>query len=296
MRIRLLLLVLLALCAAPLAPAQESEEEVGPSPDLFDDEDNGDDGGRVFYSLGVRGGPWLGLLDGKVRYPVTFLSTPLGDIGGRVTADIRDEDLVMPFGEVFLTLKYLAVYADVWRGKFEDDTEVEADFEFEGTTFSATAPVRGELEVLSAGGRMQINPIALEFLEIGASFGARYFRADGELSGEAPGGQRVSESRRVEAPIPQVGLSVTIFLGDLLDIYARARGLSVRFQDYDVRTLEGEIGLALNLGDHFSIGAEYRALYLELDDRRDNDVSDELDRANIDLALHGPLFYLRLRF
>jgi hypothetical protein len=285
-RLRTLLaaLIFFILGASHLAAQADSG-----SPDLFDEPPD-ESAGRKYYSLGVRAGPWLATLHGTLRLPVVEIS------GGsaRLNAGFDDFDVV-PYAEAFLTLRWVSIYADAYLAHFEDRIEAHSDFEFQGEEFRSDEPIHAKLDVLSAGGRLQVNPLAFDWIELGVSLGGRYFRLDGEIEQDFEG-TRVREKRRVEFPIPQVGASLTLFLGSWLDIYARARGFEATWREFAVKQLEGELGLAFNLGDHVSAGAEYRLFYAEIDDRRSHGATGGKDRAEFDATLHGPLAYVRVRF
>jgi opacity protein-like surface antigen len=285
----------LAVALAAAASPARAQDRGSSSPDLFEKPDEpGPTAGRKYYSVGVLGGPWYGLLRGTLRYPVTF-DLPGGlALPGKFSADVKDDE-ILPFGDFFATFKYVAIYGDFWYGRFSDETTVDANFTFAGQAFSAAAPVRAALKTITAGGRIQLNPLSIDFVELGVSLGARYVNAEGALSGQDPRtGFRVEETRRVETALPQVGLSLTFFLGRSIDVYARARGFAITYRDFAITHVEGEAGVAFNIGDHVSIGAEYRIFFAEIDDRR-KDVADQ-DRANLDSLLQGPAVYLRLRF
>lgn len=283
----------LELAAAPAVRAQEAQSGAG-GPELFEKPPPPEPTeGRKYYSLGLRGGVWGGFFNGTLRYPVTFSSGPLATTG-KFSGDVRDEE-VLPYAEIFGVAKYVAIYADFWYGRFHDQTNASADFTFKGVTFSGATPVRTTLKTITAGGRLQLNPIAFDFMELGLSVGARYMNAEGTISGEEPVTRtHISETRRIEAPLPQVGASLTFFVGRMLDIYVRGRGIAFTYSDYRVRHVEGEAGLAFNFGDHVALGAEFRLFFLEIDDRRPDPTGR--DRANLDARLMGPLVYLRLRF
>jgi hypothetical protein len=283
----------LALAFVP-RPARAAGDDRGDGGDgdHGDHGDHGDDDGRKYLSLGIRAGQWIGILRGDVRYPVTFSSGSLG-ASGLLDTHVRDAD-VMPYGELFATSRWVSLYADIWYGHWVDHTTAGGSFTFQGVSFSGSEPVRTQLDALSAQGRIQLNIVPTDVVEVGLSLGARYVNATGKIEGTDPTtGVTVRASRGLEAPIPQVGASVTFFAGRHVDIYARARGFVVTYNDWDVTSVEGEAGAALNLGDHLSIGAEYRAFYLQVEDtRRDRDTS----RLDVIARLQGPMVYLRLRF
>jgi hypothetical protein len=271
-------LVVAAALAAALAPGARAYD---------------DDEVRKFWSFGALGGVWGGLLSGSARLPVTFTSGPFGATLGKVAVDVDDLEPV-PFAQIFATSPYVSVYAGAWYGRFQDETKVTANFTFAGVNFSGAVPVRGEMKVLTADARIQVNPLALEFLELGVSAGVRYFDVDATVSGTDPTtGTRVQAGRSIEAPIPQAGLSLTVFIGSWLDIYVRARGIAFTYQDESVRQAEGEAGVAFNIGSHVSIGVEYRAFWVEYDDRK-QDLG--ADRIAVEALLQGPAAYLRVRF
>ena len=282
----LLAAALLAL-AGGAAAARAAEDEIS-SPDVMRNDEPAPTEGRKYYSLGVRAGPWFGYMDAKIKYP-------LDNVNGKFTVDVHDDD-TLPYGEIFLTTKYLSLYVDYWQGNFHEAAPIHGSLSILGLEFSGDVDASLDAKVITAGGRLQVNPIALDWLEVGLSLGGRYLRIDGKVSGEEPiTNQHVSATRRVEAPLPQLGLSLTVFLGDRLDVYARARGMTLTYQDYHYDNVEGELGFAVNFfHGHLSVGAEYRLFYLNLDDRRD--VTDGNPRMEVEATLHGPMVFLQARF
>jgi hypothetical protein len=267
----------LAASLALLAPARAEDEEAAKKGE-----------GRKESSFGFLGGPWIGILRADAHLPVSIANPlGLGSASGVFSSHVHDYD-VMPYAEVFGTFKFVSLYADVWYGDWTDHTTADGAFTLGGETFSASTPIRTNLKVLTFGGRVQVNPIATKVVELGLSVGARYFRIDTTVEDTAPGVQ-AKDIERVEAPLPQVGASLTFFVKRWADIYVRARGFDFSYESYHVTNLEGEAGLAVNLGDNIAFGAEYRLFYASLDGRQDQ-LGDYIAR------LQGPLIYARLRF
>jgi hypothetical protein len=270
----------------PGAPAAGPDE-----PHLFEKpEEPGPTSERKFDSLGLRAGPWFVFFDGTARFPGTLAG------GGAAKVSAGTDDFgVAPYVEAFLALRYLALYGDFWVARFDDESRTGATFTFGRATFSAAAPLRTTMDVVAASGRVQVSPLATGWAELGVSFGVRYVGVETTWSGRDPAsGARVEASRRVEEPIPQVGVSFTLFVGRAAEVYVRARGFAFTWNDQRVEQVEGEVGVAWNLGDHFALGAEWQGFWLSLDDRR-SDVSG-LDRADVSLFAQGPMLYLRARF
>ncbi len=250
-----------------------------------------------FVSFDVRAGAWYGVMGGSVRYPVTF---PTGIPGvpaptGRISTDLED-DYVLPYIDARLKILFVEIEAEGWYGEFEDETKIDTTFTLDGVTFGAATPIRTEADILSIAGRVRfVLPIPL--VEVGIDAGARYMRADGKVEGNDPvTGAPVSEEGRAEFPIPQIGASAKITLFDFVEAYARVRGMAITYENYRLENFEFEIGGAVSIGDHFSVGLEYRLFVLSGDDNNDDNFVPEEDRANVDLRLQGLMLFGRVRF
>lgn len=274
----------------PLIEPAEPEEELGPSPAVAEPVEEEAEG-RKFSSLGIRGGPWYGILRGDFKLPAQFgpITGPIGPFtpNGTLSVSLDDERLI-PWGELFATTRFIGLYADLFYARLREETLLLTDVTVDGVGFRGGLPVIGKARVLTASGRIQLNLLPLEFLELGISVGARYVDALGEVIGTDPlSGALVQESRRIQFPVPLAGASLTVFLGRHVETYGRAQGFFIHAEDWEAEHLEVAAGLAFNVGDHLSIGAEYHGFFLVIRDPDENE---------FDLRLQGPLAYIRLRF
>jgi hypothetical protein len=273
-----------ALAAVALAPAAGA-----------DDQDANIEG-RKYYTFGVLGGAQAGMLQGKGTYPVTFTSGPINGQVGKLTVDTDDFNVV-PFVQVFGKTPYVGLLAGAWYGRFEDQTFVNASFSLAGISFAGGVPVRGELKVLTADVQILVTPLAIDLCEVGFTVGVRYFDVFTDLRGAGFISQHlVHVDRELEAPLPQLGLWFTFFLGRTLDLYGHVRGFTFTYEDENASQVEGEAGFAYNFNDHIALGAEYRFFWITYDDRKNKRRNLGIDRIDLQLLLQGPGAYLRVRF
>ncbi len=249
---------------------------------------------RKFFSIGVRGGLWLAALEGDITFvDGGALEDVLGGSFPGASIDLEDDldlDTVspVPWAEVFITLKYVNIYLSYWQTRFEGEETIERQIAFGSFVFGVNERVETDVDILSVAGKIQVNPIAFEHLEVGIIFGVRYFHFDATLESTLTG----RESETLEAPIPLVGLSASIFVG-LFEVGVKVCGIGFTSQDLDVLYLEGEATVTFTLPlpiDAFDIGVG-GGYFLYLIDIEDEDDGDE-----VDVSFHGPMAFLRVRF
>jgi hypothetical protein len=270
----------LALFAAPVR-AQE------PPP-----AESGDDGARRTLSFGGRAEVMYGYYDATHRVPVTFAS------GAQVqlTKTINDA-ATMPYGEIFFTSRWVSLFGDFWYGHFGSRTTTDADFTLNGQTFSAARPIDTSASVLTAQFRLQVNPVSIDVFELGIFFGARWFEVDHSIRGvDARTGLSARQDVDIQIGAPQVGLSLTFFITPWITLYAKAGGMSFSIYGIGENNLDASVGFAVNFGSHVSLGAEWKALWLDLENNNKLALPVTFNKAAVDFFLQGPGVYVILRF
>lgn len=283
-----------ALAAGGTADASETES---PPEDSSDDGDDGDDD-RKMYSFGVRLGYWLNVLDAKID--ATNLNVAGTNIDFRNDLDF-DEPVSSPQVEVFLTTRFISLYVDYFLVDREEDTTLDVGIAFDGLVFNAGVPIETELTIESIGGRLLIAPLSFENFEFGALIGARYYRISTTIRNRGLAVLGAEASETVEAPLPGVGLSLRVFLG-FLELYGYGLGFAIDYENDDRRIeaeyFEGEVGAAINFGDHFALMIGFRGIYakVEEEEKQDNGIFAINDPNNFEVRQQGPVINLRVRF
>jgi hypothetical protein len=276
----------------------EVEAAAAPVDDEASDED---DEGRKRWSFGARLGGWLAEIGVEVNIPRGAL---LGtDIDLESDLDL-DEPAVIRQGEVFMTSSYVALRFDYFAFEQDSSATLDANLSFAGVAFQAGLPVETELEVESAALRVVVTPFSFEYLELGAVIGARYYRASGRISARnlALNGLFTAPeaSDTVEVPLPLLGLSARVFLG-MFELHGALQGFSLSYDlddsVYDASYFELELGVRVNVGDHFAVGLGYRGLLLSLTEReRDALAVGNERKQEYQVEQSGLTAELRLRF
>jgi hypothetical protein len=283
------LIVLLGLLAGSAVRAQEDgdldldDPGTRPSPryEDRDGDDDDDDGGRPMYTAGVRGGVWLGFIEGDVR----------SDEIGSTRFDLEDDVGVespegIPFVEAFVRLRWVTLSVSGFIAEFEGEEDVSREITFGGVTFEVNERVESKAELRSAAVKLQLNPISFETVEVGVIVGLRYFGVDAELESES---QNVDEEESFDVPLPLVGLGATIFLGPL-EIHASAAGIAGEYDDFEATYFEAEASLTFRIIRQVGVGLGY---FYYQGDFEEEDGEDEV--TEVDVRLHGPMVFLRLQ-
>jgi hypothetical protein len=257
-----------------------------------------DDNDRKTLSFGLRLGVWMVFLDASVRVPRGSLFGTKVDFHDDFDSD---DHLFAPAGEIFLTSEFVQLYVDGFVFGDDDKVTLDSNFTFDGEDFQQNQRVDIETLVTSAGARVHITPIALDVIELGVVLGGRYFRFDTDISARSNDeeGRDIDAGDTLEIAVPFIGLSARFFLGPL-EIYGWAVGLDSDFdfggRDLDIKYVEAEAGLAINLGQHFAIFAGFRVLYLDVVEEKNDREDFDFERTEYDLNMVGPVFGIRVRF
>ncbi len=278
-----------AAAAAPPAFGQDPPVRLGPSEELDlaaeeeerEEEEEDDDDGRKFFSIGVRGGIWVPSIEGEIE------SQEAGEIDLEDDLDLDEMDPV-PFGEAFITLKYVALYVSYFAIELEGTTTLSDEIELGGVVFEVDEKVRSKLDFQTAAALLQVNPLAIDVAELGIVVGARWL--DMELDVES---KTLDEEQDEELQlfVPLVGASLTFFITDYFEVGARAAGIYIDYLDYEGLYFEAEAFVGFNIIDQIGVGVSWMAYYIDLEK---NENGDSLQHQG-DALIMGPMAYIRLR-
>lgn len=154
--------------------------------------------------------------------------------------------------------------------------------------------MEGSLEIITAGGWVELTPLSFDGFQLGLQVGGRYYFLEGRVESRRDAALAAEDT--LEGPVPLVGASVALFPGPL-EIFASARGFYLSYEDDDtdvlVKYLEAEVGVAFNFGDHLAVGGGYKVFYFLIEE--EGELLAEGERT-MEVAHHGPVAWVRLRF
>lgn len=181
---------------------------------------------------------------------------------------------VQPFTWLKIQGEYMSLGIDGSRA-------INESIVFDGTTFSISDNVTGELDVDRFSGWVEINPINGSWGYIGVMVGGEYVHLDGTVSSDLAG----SASGDFDAGTLTLGGQAGFNITENLDIHARIRGMSFDISGVELDVFDIEGGIGYTLADHFELSVDYR--YLTLDVNNDDDSGD--------LTLQGPVVGGRIK-
>jgi hypothetical protein len=264
-------------------PMAVDDSDLGPQPIPTDyREDEGDDS-RAHTWFGGRGGIWfLGIEDTTIRTGADGLAGTKLDL----SADLDiDDGFAVGYAEAHIRTKYVSVFADIFHFDEEASSTLSADVSFGGETFSASTPVRADVEALSVGGRIELKPLVFDSWELALLLGGRYYKLSAELKSAQPG-VAVGTDETVEGGVPFVGAALRLYPTTWAELYAQGQGFFYESGDDEVTYAEVEAGAALRIfGDRVAVVGAYRWFLADID--YDGDLWDA--------SWHGPALFLRLQ-
>lgn len=128
------------------------------------------------------------------------------------------------------------------------------------------------------------NFVADERTSIGASFGLHVMGLDTEL---ATSGGAISESFRVDAPLPNLGLHFAYALSPRWKLYLSSELLQFDIGDYEAFFNDSRLGVEHDLGRHFGWGLGINGQSL------DGSFTDGSLEGDVEYAYQGLILYLR---
>jgi len=220
--------------------------------------------------FGVEADYWMTKLAGTVKSDLTGL---VGDkIDLKEDLGMKDENiaggkLYLQSGKHRLTLRYAPL-------KYEGSTTKTTTVDFHGQTFDANAKIDSDLELTQTD--VQYTYWLLN-MKTGARLGLvgalKNVSAKASLKGEVSG-VSAEESESLSVPIPMVGVSAEVGLGDLVRLTATGVGVA-----YSGNTLfDVTAALEVSPVPLFGIAAGFRGVYLNVDT---NDTEVKVDTTGL---------------
>ena len=179
-------------------------------------------------------------------------------------------------------LSWLKVQGEYMTVGVDGSRVIDESILFDGTTFSISDNVTGELNVDRFSGWVEINPFNGSWGYIGVMVGGEYVHLEGNVSSDLVG----SASGEFDAGTPTLGGQAGFNITENLDIHVRIRGMSFDISGIELDVFDMEGGISYTFADHFELSADYR--YLSLDVNEDDNSGD--------LTLQGPVIGGRIKF
>lgn len=233
------------------------------------------------FGFGVEGRSWFMDFEGKIGVDAPGLT------GTKIDAD---DDLEMDtsknIAEVEAWIEFLSnrINFSVMDIRSKGEKRITQQINYKGKTFQVSDTVSSEIDlsIIDATFERPI-PFVGEWgpVSVNLLLGAKYIDFSGELKSAALG--TIEESDK--APIPEIGASIRIDLGDL-EAYAGAKGLSVNTTDVDGKMIDARASVGYTLWNLVTLHGGYRHLSIDI----------EADDSELDLKFAGPYLGASISF
>jgi LysM repeat protein len=234
---------------------------------------------RYFVGAGFKW--WFASLEANAKISANdVIGTEIDLVDDLGVDDSHGIPIINAWIQPFSWLKFQGEYM---TAGVEGNRVIDESIVFDGTTFSISDNVTGELDIDRFSGWVEINPFNGSWGYIGLMVGGEYVHLEGNVSSTLVG----SASEELDAGTLTVGGQVGFNITEHLDIHARARGMSFEISGVELDVFDIEGGISYTLADHFELSVDYRYLYLEI---------VEEDENSGDLTLQGPVVGARIKF
>ncbi len=150
------------------------------------------------------------------------------------TLGLQDET----FPELHVQLKLLGparLVGSYYSTKYEGEDTFTQSVTFNDTTYSASEEVSSEIDLSLGRLLLSFSPVNFKRVNLGLMIGADLMSVDARLSSSGTG----ESQKDFTAPVPVVGVNLTLQPLDKLVFYAEVSGLSLDIGDVDASILDG---------------------------------------------------------
>jgi hypothetical protein len=178
------------------------------------------------------------------------------------------------FPELHAALKLLGpvrLIGSYYSTQYAGEETITQSITFNGTTYSASETVESELEMNVGRVMLSFSPINFKRLNIGLMLGAELMSVDSSLASSATG----EEQDSFTAPIPIVGVNLTLQPTEKLALYVEASGLSADVGGVDADVLDAIVRVEYYFLPWFAVTGGYRLFDFDI-------VEDDFGRVNFE--------------
>ncbi len=232
------------------------------------------------YLIRLEGRAWLARLEGSAEVGTE-------DVDGS-TIDWEDDldlgrDKIAGEGLLQVRFKRLRFEGRYFQQEYEGSEVISSSFTYNGTTYDTFDDVSSEVTIRSGG-------IDAEFMiidvgeakkagfRLGLGVGGRYLYAEGAVKRDPNGPRERVDSDTV---IPVGRASASFGFLNCFSIEGDVEAMYIRYREIRTGFLNATLQAKVYIFQNVAIGAGYRYIGIELEDRRGNDHFD------IEMAVHG---------
>jgi len=175
-------------------------------------------------------------------WPASLSGVEQVNDGGATGTSIDLEDTLglesETFPELHVQLKLLGparLVGSYYSTGYQGSETLTQSVTFNGTTYSSSEEVDSDVDLSVGRILFSFSPLNLKRLNLGLMIGADLMQVDASLSSSLTG----DENKSFTAPVPVVGVNLTVQPIDKLALYFEVSGLSVNIGDVDASIMDG---------------------------------------------------------
>lgn len=187
------------------------------------------------------------------------------------------------FPELHVQLKLLGparLIGSYYSTSYEGEETLTQSITFNDTTYSVSEQVDSEVELSLGRVLFSFSPLNLKRLNVGLMVGADLMQVDARLSSSATG----DAQKDFTAPVPVVGVNLTVQPLEKLVLYFEVSGLSVDVGSVDASILDGIFRVEYYFLPWFAMTGGYRVFDFDVTEDDFGRVNFRQDGAQLGLA------------
>lgn len=195
------------------------------------------------------------------------------------TLGLEDET----FPEVHVQLKLLGparLVGSYYSTQYRGEETLTQSVTFNDTTYSVSEQVDSEIDLSLGRLLFSFSPLNLKRLNLGLMLGADLMHVDARLSSPATG----EAQKDFTAPVPVVGMNLTVQPLEKLVFYFEASGLSLEVGSVDARILDGIFRVEYYFLPWFALTGGYRVFDFDVTEDDFGRVNFRQDGAQLGLG------------
>lgn len=211
-------------------------------------------------------------------WPAALSGEERVDGGGLTGTSVNLQDTLgldnQTFPEVHVALKLLGpvrLLGSYYTTSYEGEETLTQSVTFNGTTYSSSEQVSSQMDLDLGRVLFSLSPVNFKRVNLGLMLGADLLKVRSELSSSTTG----QEQKDFTAPVPVVGVNLTLQPIDKLVFYVEASGMSVNVSNVDGQILDGIARVEYYFLPWFAITGGYRFFNFDV-------THDTYGRVNID--------------
>jgi hypothetical protein len=211
-------------------------------------------------------------------WPAALSGEERVDGGGLTGTSVDLQDTLgldnQAFPELHVALKLLGpvrLLGSYYTTSYEGEETLTQSVTFNGTTYSSSEQVSSQMDLDLGRVLFSLSPVNFKRVNLGLMLGADLLKVKSGLSSSTTG----QEQKDFTAPVPVVGVNLTLQPIDKLVFYVEASGMSVNMSNVDGQILDGIARVEFYFLPWFAITGGYRFFNFDV-------THDTYGRVNID--------------